>query len=104
MDTGHKFYGFQDFYLNSENLGTGGYGLQDLAIKTKMSPKAGWTFKADYHFFSTQTDLEDGDSDTMRTNEAVIADVDTSVLDGPVDSSLGQELDLILLVYQQPHL
>jgi hypothetical protein len=94
-DTGHKFYGFQDFYLNSENLGTGGYGLQDLAIKTKISPADGWTLKADYHFFSTQTDTSDGDSDTMRTNEA--ATVSTSTLDGPRDSSLGTELDLILV-------
>ena len=88
-DTGHKFYGFQDFYVNGENLGTGGYGLQDLAIKTKMSPKAGWTFKADYHFFSTQTDTGDGDSETMRTNDAR--------LDGPRDSDLGSEMDLILV-------
>jgi len=88
-DTGHKFYGFQDFYLNSENLGTGGYGLQDLAIKTKMSPAAGWTFKADYHFFSTQTDTSDGDADTMITNDAR--------LDGARDSELGTEMDLVLI-------
>jgi len=95
-DTGHKFYGFQDFYLNSETLGTGGYGLQDLAIKTKMSPKAGWTFKADLHFFSTQTDTSDGDSDTMRANEGVAVSTGQSLRNNH-DSSLGQELDLILV-------
>ena len=88
-DTGHKFYGFQDFYLNSQTLGTGGYGLQDLAIKTKMSPKAGWTLKADYHFFSTQTDTGNGDSETMRGNDANI--------DGPRHRSLGSEMDLTLV-------
>jgi hypothetical protein len=95
-DTGHKFYGFQDFFLNAETLGTGGYGLQDLAIKTKMSPKAGWTLKADYHFFSTQTDTEDGDSDTMRTNEGTAVSANSTLLNA-VDSDLGQELDITLV-------
>jgi len=94
-DTGHKFYGFQDFYLNSQNLGTGGYGLQDIAIKTKMSPKAGWTLKADFHIFKTQTDTSDGDSDTMRTNEGTV--VSTSTLTTAMDTDLGEELDLTLV-------
>ena len=57
FDTGHKFYGLQDLFLgigtgNATN-GTGGLGLQDLAIKTKLSPAPGWTFKMDYHWFYT---------------------------------------------------
>jgi len=95
-DTGHKFYGFQDFYLNSETLGTGGYGLNDFAVKTKMSPAPGWTFKADYHWFSTQSDTGGNDTDTMRANEGIA--VSTGVtLDGARDSSLGTEMDLILV-------
>ena len=95
-DTGHKFYGFQDFFLNSETLGTGGYGLVDRAVKIKMSPKAGWTLKAHYHFFATQTDTEDSDSDTMRSNEGVAVSTGSTLLNA-VDSSLGNELDLILV-------
>jgi len=95
-DTGHKFYGFQDFFLNSENLGTGGYGLNDLAVKTKMSPAPGWTLKADYHFFSTQTDTSDGDSDGMRGNEGVAVSTGSSMTDAR-DSDLGTEMDLILV-------
>jgi len=57
FDTGHKFYGLQDLFLGigtgNETNGTAALGLQDLAIKTKMSPAPGWTFKADYHWFYT---------------------------------------------------
>jgi len=57
FDTGHKFYGLQDIFLGigggSATSGTGGLGLQDLAVKTKLSPAPGWTFKADYHWFYT---------------------------------------------------
>ena len=38
---------------NADGNGTGALGLQDLAIKTKMSPAPGWTLKADYHWFYT---------------------------------------------------
>jgi len=95
-DTGHKFYGFQDFFLNSENLGTGGYGLNDLAVKTKMSPAAGWTLKADYHWFSTQSDTNDGDTDGMRGNEGTTVSTG-STLTQARDSDLGTELDLTLV-------
>jgi len=95
-DTGHKFYGFQDFFLNAENQGTGGYGLNDIAIKTKMSPAAGWTLKADYHWFSTQSDTSDDDTDTMRANEGVAVSTG-STLDGSRDSDLGTEMDLVLI-------
>jgi len=88
-DTGHKFYGFQDFYLNNGGAGTGYYGLRDLAIKTKFTPTAGWTAKADMHFFSTQTDLDSADSDTT-----IAADAD---LTGATGNDLGQELDLTLV-------
>jgi len=88
-DTGHKFYGFMDQYLNSTNLGTGGMGLQDIAIKLKMSPKAGWTFKSDIHFFRTETDL-DGANGTIVAANGALNDATS------VSNDLGTELDLTL--------
>ena len=41
------------------------YGLQDFAVKTKMKPAPGWTFKADYHNFRTDTDISGGDANTL---------------------------------------
>jgi hypothetical protein len=87
-DTGHKFYGFQDFYLSAVGGGTRGLGLQDIAIKTKMSPAAGWTAKADMHWFHTAVDGSGGDADTFIANDALVI--------GPVHSDLGSEIDLTL--------
>jgi len=88
-DTGHKFYGFQDFYLSAVGGGTRGLGLQDFAIKTKMSPAAGWTAKADMHWFHTSVDASGGDADTFIANDALVT--------GVVDTDLGSELDLTLV-------
>jgi len=88
-DTGHKFYGFQDFYLSNSGAGTGFYGLRDAAIKLKATPRAGWTAKADIHFFSTQSDTNDGDTDTVRAADATV--------NGGTGQDLGQELDLTLV-------
>ena len=55
-DTGHKYYGLQDLFLGIGSggpKGTQGLGLQDLAIKVKMNPVAGWTLKLVYHYFWT---------------------------------------------------
>ena len=90
-DTGHKFYGFQDFYLNRAGAGTGYYGMQDFAIKVKMPVKAGWTAKADMHWFRTETDLSGGDSDVVRAADATVAN------DNALDNDLGSELDLTLV-------
>jgi len=87
-DTGHKFYGFQDFFLNSSNSGTQGLGLQDLAMKMKMNPAAGWTFKADWHWFKTSVNPEGADADTFVANNDIMA--------GAYDNDLGHELDLTL--------
>jgi hypothetical protein len=88
-DTGHKFYGFQDFYLANTGANTGFYGLIDFAIKTKISPTAGWTAKADLHMFSTQTDISGSDADTVVAADATLA--------AAADENLGQELDLTLV-------
>jgi len=88
-DTGHKFYGFMDMYLNRQNLGTAGMGLEDIAVKLKMSPKAAWTFKADMHWFSTETDM-DGDNATLVAANTLLNEATSQ------SNSLGSELDLTL--------
>ncbi len=88
-DTGHKFYGFQDFYLANNGANTGFYGLVDFAIKTKITPKEGWTAKADLHMFSTQTDISGSDADTVVAADATLA--------AAQNEDLGQELDLTLV-------
>jgi len=88
-DTGHKFYGFQDFYLARTGAGTGFYGLEDYAIKTKMTPAAGWTFKADWHHFRTQTDISGSDADTVVATDATLG--------GAMEPDLGTEVDLTLV-------
>jgi len=93
QDTGHKFYGFMDHFLNARTNGTGYYGLQDLAIKTKWKLSGTNTLKADFHHFMTQTELNDGDSDTLRTNDAQFGSAATGTMEG----DLGQEIDLVLI-------
>jgi len=88
-DTGHKFYGFMDVFLNRTGANSGYYGLQDIALKTKMSPAPGWTFKADYHHFRTQTDISGGDADTMIASDATLG--------AAMDPDLGSEIDLTLV-------
>jgi len=60
-DTGHKYYGLQDLFLGVGSggpKGTQGLGLQDLAVKVKLNPVAGWTLKMDYHYFYTAESIE----------------------------------------------
>jgi len=66
QDTGHKFYGFMDNYLNATGTGSNHLGLQDLALKTKFKVSESNTLKADFHHFMTQTSLDDTDSDTIE--------------------------------------
>jgi hypothetical protein len=88
-DTGHKFYGFMDVFLNRTGLNTGYYGLQDIALKTKMTPAPGWTLKADIHHFRTQTDISGSDADTVIASDASLG--------GAMDEDLGTELDVTLV-------
>jgi len=92
-DTGHKYYGFQDFYLSRTGAGTRWFGLQDIALKTKMSPRAGWTLKADLHHFRTATDLTGSDVDAII---ASLAD-GANVINGAMDNDMGTELDLTVV-------
>jgi len=88
FDTGHKFYGFMDLYLGigsgGSGNGTAGLGLQDVAIKTKLHPMPGWTFKADYHWFSTTESASANVTRAVKTG-------------GGADNQLGNELDLTLI-------
>ncbi|CAI2717264.1 alginate export family protein [Nitrospina watsonii] len=52
-DTGHKFYGYMDTYLNATGGDTSYLGLEDIAVKMAMNPAANWTVKADLHYFKT---------------------------------------------------
>jgi len=99
QDTGHKFYGFVDNFLSAVGDGTQRYGLEDMAIKTKWKLSSVNTFKADFHHFQTQTDLNDGDSDTIRTNSTTSGAFATtsSGTGGGLGDDLGQEIDLVLI-------
>ena len=89
-DTGHKFYGLMDHYLNRAFLGTNGMGLQDMAVKLKMKPRAGWTAKADMHWFATAVDMDDDNGTSVAAN-TLLNDATSQ------GNSLGSELDLTLV-------
>ena len=81
FDTGHKYYGLMDNYLTvGAGSGTDGLGLQDIAIKTQISPMPGWTLKADYHWFYTAEGY-------AATSDGI----------GDNDNDLGNELDVTLV-------
>jgi hypothetical protein len=94
-DTGHKYYGLQDLFLGvggGGTAGTRGLGLQDLAVKFKMSPMPGWTAKLDAHVFATA----EGICANPTTSGVVCAD--TSGGNNARDETyLGNEFDLTLV-------
>ena len=86
FDTGHKYYGLIDLFLGIGGGGAGGtqgLGLQDLAIKGKIKPMAGWTLKADYHWFWT--------AESVVANPAATG---INARGGIDDNFLGNELDI----------
>ena len=94
QDTGHKFYGFMDHYLARNGKKEGRLGLQDFAIKAKMSPRAGWTLKADWHQFWTDVDLSD--NNTIAATAAITGD-DAPGVATNWSKDLGNEVDLTLV-------
>jgi hypothetical protein len=85
-DTGHKYYGLQDLFLGVGSggpKGTQGLGLQDLAVKVKLNPVAGWTLKMDYHYFYT--------AESIEANQIVS---DTTGAGNGDSNFLGNELDI----------
>jgi hypothetical protein len=85
FDTGHKFYGHMDLFLNNINHGTQGLGLTDLAVKASLQPMPGWTVKFAWHKFKTEVDPSD--NPFARSNN----------LAATVDDDLGTEVDLALI-------
>jgi len=96
QDTGHKFYGLMDQFLAANGSATNYYGLQDLAVKAKFKLSSVNTLKVDVHQFFTQTNLEDGDSNTIRDNAAG-AFTTANAGNGVMDNNLGQEIDITLV-------
>ena len=95
FDTGHKFYGLQDVFLGIGNggvAGTRGLGLQDLAIKFKMNPMPGWTFKFDAHAFATA----EGICANPTTSNVTCAD-NSGGNNSRYETWLGNELDFTLV-------
>jgi hypothetical protein len=100
FDTGHKFYGLMDNFLcigeGTTNCGTNGLGLQDIAIKAKLSPAPGWTLKTEYHWFFTAEGVMGNPG--AGVGASVVGDnTGFTGLDSGRESSLGNELDITLV-------
>jgi len=85
FDTGHKFYGFMDLFLNAGGANTNYLGLVDYAIKASVSPAKNWKFKAALHHFQT--------AESPNVNAGIGAQASTRL----GDSDLGDEIDLTLV-------
>jgi hypothetical protein len=97
FDTGHKFYGFADYWLNVGAAGRNGsvlndqisgLGLMDFAIKGALSPAANWKLGAHLHFFWTAEDA--------YNNTSSIAQASTFSTKNVGENHLGEELDITL--------
>jgi hypothetical protein len=95
FDTGHKFYGLQDLFLGigtgNEGNGTAALGLQDIAIKTKMSPAPGWTLKTAYHWFYT------AESASANINRGLSGRRNDVLVGVSTSNDLGNEIDVTLI-------
>jgi hypothetical protein len=92
FDTGHKYYGLQDFFIQTSLVGGSGThpigGLIDYAVKLSVQPMAKTTLKVDYHLFQV---VEDDVCGTC----ARFGGTDTS-------STLGNEVDITLVHKYSP--
>jgi len=105
FDTGHKFYGFMDHFLNvgttsrTSAAGAGGsrvqadnvngLGLMDFAIKGGLSPRPDWKLGAHLHFFWT---AEDAFNSANRTY----------IASNVGESHIGEEIDITLVNNYSP--
>lgn len=91
FDTGHKYYGLMDFFIQTTlNSGSGSHpvgGLIDYALKFSVQPMAKTTLKLDFHVFQVAED-----------------DVCTSCAGagGTRSSTLGKEVDITLVHKYSP--
>lgn len=60
--TGHKFRGYMDYFLGSNQA-----GLMDIMFRAKLDPIPGWTLKGDFHYFTTAQDYYSALDDTTLT-------------------------------------
>ena len=101
FDTGHKYYGLQDLFLGigtgSESSGTAALGLQDVAIKTKMSPAPGWTLKADYHWFYTAEGLVTNSQRGLSGAGTSFDIANTAGRNRSGSNEIGNEIDVTLV-------
>jgi hypothetical protein len=99
FDTGHKFYGYMDRFLNMgltarggggavANDAVGGLGMHDLSIKGSIKPAPGWVARAHMHWFWTAEDAYLGAGGITAGNVG--------------NTDLGQELDLDLIHAYNP--
>jgi hypothetical protein len=97
FDTGHKFYGFADYWLNIGAAGrTGsvlsdqisGLGLIDFAIKFGLTPAPNWKLGTHIHSFYTAEDA--------YNNTSGITQASTFAANNIGENHLGEEVDLTL--------
>jgi len=97
FDTGHKFYGFADYWLNIGAAGRNGsvlndqlsgLGMMDIAIKGALSPAPNWKLGAHLHFFYTAEDA--------YNNTSSITQASTFSSKNVGENHLGEELDITL--------
>jgi len=109
FDTGHKFYGFMDMFLNNTGAKTKYMGLQDIAVKVVMKPAPKWTLKADLHNFRTAESIGGNPAFANRASlisasSTVVGVVDVQQLNGrDAGNELGTELDLTLVHGYNPN-
>lgn len=108
FDTGHKFYGFMDMFLNNTGANTNFMGLQDIAVKLVMKPAPKWTLKADWHNFHTAETV--GGNPDVATRTGLIAaptsttnQVRTQLGDRGHGSEIGHEVDVTLVHAYNPN-
>jgi len=97
-DTGHKFYGLIDNFVNAAGARTDYLGLQDYAVKIVHPIAPGWTLKADYHYFLTAEDPGDNLVAWVGENGGTNSTCDCS------EPELGDEIDLTLKHKYNPNL
>jgi hypothetical protein len=109
FDTGHKFYGLMDLFLNQNGGRDTSYlGLQDLAFKSSIQPTSKIILKADLHMFWTETTVDcpdsiagcDAASNNMLGNW--IQSQQTNATDQDWGSYLGHELDITAVYKYAP--
>ena len=62
--TGHKFRGYMDYFLGSNQA-----GLIDIMFRAKLDPTPGWTLKGDLHYFTTAVDYISDLDGTTETKD-----------------------------------